>query len=165
MKVRCPACKTVNEDPPSAFTCPTCGRGLAWRPPPRVLYPEQMWLFDPDGAPQALQLDLEIQQGRRRARPQRQPTAEATESESTPFQSDSVLQRAVALVTAYSSEENEELVTAIVVDQDQPDLIGLGLASAWLCAALIKHVDDEYEGVGTMWLRDVAAKLASLDLP
>ena len=76
-----------------------------------------------------------------------------------------MLQHAVALVTAFSSDEHEELVTAIVVDQGQPDLIGLGLASAWLCAALIKHVDDEYEGVGTVWLRDLAAKLAALDLP
>ncbi len=123
-----------------------------------------MWLFEPDNVPQPLHLDLELGEKPRRATPRPRATSTPTEeSAPTPFQSDSAVQHAVALVTAFIAEGDDDLVTAVMVDQGEPDLLRLGLASAWLCAGLIHHVDQLLDGAGTQWLRELATELAARD--
>lgn len=157
MRVRCPACAEVHSNPPLGFVCAGCGRRLAWRPRHRLLSPEQLSLFIPDGSADAMTLDLSLEDG-----PRAVPEPDRDGQPTNGTLPTTALQTCLALITAMlpEGEIDSDLVGAVLLDAPHEDMLELAFATAWFAAGLIRHFDDVLDGDGTLWLRSFATALA-----
>lgn len=162
MRVRCPKCKVVHEDPPGRFRCTGCDRVLAWHVPQRWL-PEQLALFQPQGVPEPLTLPFGTGSVSRARQPAEDDLPEpATVRPAMGTEQRDLLRDSIALVTALLplAQGDNDVVPALLADQDPDRLLGLSATTAWLASVVITELDQALPGAGTAWLQGLALGLA-----
>lgn len=160
MRVRCPECKQIHEDPTGRFRCSGCGRALAWHVP-QMWLPEQLTLFQPSGTAEPLTLPFGTTSASRSAGGTAAPEPLPAKPAMGRTQRD-LLRDSIALVTALTpvAEGDSEVVPALLADQDPDQLLGLVATTAWLASVLVAQLDEIHPGAGTAWLQGLALGLA-----
>ena len=155
MRVRCPRCRTVHDDPAGRFRCASCGRTLPWHVPQRWL-PEQLPLFGLPGEAMTLPFTSST------ASPSAGPTQDEPVTGPGQAQLD-LLRDSIALVTALlpGAEERSDVVPALLADQEPERLLDLTATTAWLASVLVRQLDELHGGGGTAWLQGLGLGLAT----
>lgn len=162
VRVRCPQCKSVHDDPPGRFRCSGCSRLLAWHVP--AGWPEQLSLFRLPGDPMTLlfvsntvsppaRRDDDSATGERAGATADSPGMTAAQGH--------LLKQSIALVTAMlPGDGGDDLVPAVLADQSPEELLGLAATTGWLMSALIREFEEIAPGAAEAWLQGMAIELA-----